>query len=338
MKVYEVRQFGIENLTITERDVPRPASGQVLIKFHAYSLNFRDVMVVSGTYNPRMKLPAIPFSDASGEIVEVGQGVEKWKVGDRVCPIVISGWIDGGPTAEKSRSAIGAGAHDGVLAEYGVFDAESIVKVPEHLTFDEAAALPCAAVTAWHALKVSGDIKPGDTVLTLGSGGVSVFALQFAKALGATVISTSSSDEKLSRLSKLGSDHTINYREHEDWDRAVLEVTGDRGVDHVVEVGGTGTLARSVKAVAFGGRIALIGALDMSGEFNPIPIFMKGIRVQGIFVGSRAMFEEMNAAIEKYQIRPVIDREFRFDEAAAALRYMESGSHFGKIVVGGVDN
>lgn len=333
MRAYEIEQFGIDNLTIVERETPRPASGEVLVKMHAASLNYRDVMVVSGTYNPRMKLPAIPFSDGAGEVVEIGEGVMKWSVGDRVCSTVIAGWIDGGPRAETAKTAIGAGGSDGVLSEYRSFDESSLVSVPEHLSFEEAATLPCAAVTAWNALVVSGNIKPGETVLTLGTGGVSIFAIQLAKAFGATVIATSSSDEKLEKVKALGADHVINYRTREDWDKAVLEITDGRGVDHVVEVGGTGTLTKSVKAVRVGGHIALIGALDMAGEFNPIPVFMKGIRVQGIFVGSRQMFDDMNEKITVAKMHPVIDRTFEFEEAIEALRYMESGAHFGKIVL-----
>jgi len=320
-------------LTLVEREIPQPAPDEVLIKFHAASLNYRDLMIVSGTYNPRMKLPAVPFSDGSGEVVEVGKAVTKWKAGDRVCTTVIAGWIDGEPSAEKAKTAIGAGSFDGVLREYAAFSEESIVREPAHLSFNEAATLPCAAVTAWNALVVSGNVKAGDTVLTLGTGGVSVFAIQFAKQLGAKVIATSSSDEKLAKANGLGADETINYKAVEDWDKAVLELTGGRGVDHVIEVGGTGTLTRSVKSVRVGGHIALIGALNMSGEFNPVPVFMKGIRMQGIFVGSRRMFEDMNAGVESSGMRPVIDRTFEFDEAREALKYMESGSHFGKIVV-----
>jgi len=334
MRTYEVAQFGLENLRIVDREIPRLSDNQVLIRFRAASLNYRDVMVVRGTYNPRMKLPAVPFSDGAGKIVEIGPGVRNWKVGDRVSPVVIQRWIDGGPTAEKSRTAIGAGNYDGVLREYGAYDAESVVRVPEHLGLDEAATLPCAAVTAWHALVVSGNVQPGDTVLTLGTGGVSIFAIQFAKLFGAKVIATSSSNEKLERVLELGADDTINYREVEDWDKAVIELTGGRGVDHVVEVGGIGTLARSIKAVRTGGHIALIGALEPSGEFNPIPIFMKAIRVQGIFIGSREMFENMNARISESDLKPVIDRKFDFEQAKEALEYMESGSHFGKIVIG----
>lgn len=333
MKAYELQEFGIRNLALVEREVPEPAAGEVLVKMHAASLNYRDVMVVEGTYNPRMRLPAVPFSDGCGEVTALGHGVTRWKDGDRVCSVAIPAWIDGEPAAEKAKSAIGAGRYAGVLREYAVFDQEALVACPEHLSFEEGATLPCAAVTAWNALVVSGNVQPGETVLTLGTGGVSVFAVQFAKMLGAKVISTSSSDEKLAKVRELGADETINYRETENWDDAVLELTSGRGVDHVVEVGGTGTLPRSVKAVRVGGHIALIGALDTSGGFNPIPIFMKGIRVQGIFIGSRRMFEDMNNRIAAEQMRPIIDRTFSFDEAKDALLYMAASSHFGKIVV-----
>jgi NADPH:quinone reductase-like Zn-dependent oxidoreductase len=333
MKAWEVREFGIDNLTLAERDKPVVGANDVLVELHAASLNYRDVMVVEGTYNPRMRLPAVPFSDGAGEVVEIGEAVTKWRVGDRVCSIVIPGWIDGGPTAEKAKTAIGAGRSDGILREYAAFDENAVVSVPEHLSFEEASTLPCAAVTAWHALVESGHLRTGETVLTLGSGGVSVFALQFAKLLGARVIATSSSDAKLKKLSALGANDTINYRETPDWDTAVLEMTGGRGVDHVVEVGGVGTLARSVKAVRVGGHIALIGALDMSGEFNPVPVFMKAIRIQGIFVGSRKMFEDMNLKIAESNMQPVIDRMFGFGEAHEALHYIKTGAHFGKVVV-----
>lgn len=333
MKTWEIREFGIENLTLVERERPVPGANEVLVKLHAASLNYRDVMMANGVYNPRMKLPAIPFSDGAGEVVAVGDAVTKWKAGDRVCSVVIPGWIDGRPTAEKGKTAIGAGKFDGVLREYAAFDQEAIVRAPQHLSYEEAATLPCAAVTTWHALVESGHLNPGETVLTLGSGGVSVFAVQFAKLLGARVIATSSSDAKLEKIKAVGADETINYRETPDWDKAVLEMTDGRGVDHVIEVGGTGTLARSVRAVRVGGHIALIGALDTSGEFDPIPVFMKGVRVQGIFIGSRKMFEDMNAKIEVAKLTPVIDRVFEFGEVREALHYMKSGSHFGKIVV-----
>ena len=333
MRSYQISEFGIDNLQIVEQDVPRPREGEILVKMSAASLNYRDVMVASGTYNPRMRMPAIPLSDGAGEIIETGPGVSKWKVGDRICSTVIPGWRDGGPSAATAKTAMGAGGINGVLREHAVFGEDGVVAVPDHLDFEQAASLPCAAVTAWHALVVSGRVEPGDTVLTLGTGGVSVFAIQFAKALGARVISTSSSDEKLERVKALGADETINYRQTSDWEKRVLELTDGLGADHVIEVGGTGTLTRSVKAVRTGGHIALIGALDMEGEFNPIPVFMKAIRMQGIFVGSREMFEDMNALILQKEISPVIDKTFPFEEAREALRYMRSGSHFGKIVV-----
>ncbi|MGE3466231.1 MAG: NAD(P)-dependent alcohol dehydrogenase [Pyrinomonadaceae bacterium] len=334
MKAFEINEFGIENLTPSTREVPEPAASEVLIRFHAASLNYRDVMVVSGTYNPRMKRPAIPLSDGAGEIAAVGDRVTKWRVGDRVMPIFAQRWFDGETSEEKRRTSLGAGAQwDGVLRDYGTFDQESVLRIPEHLSFDEAATLPCAALTAWNALAVSGRLKAGETVLTLGTGGVSMFAVQFAKMFGARVISTSSSNEKLEKLRAMGVDETINYREGEDWDTAVLELTEKVGVDHVVEVGGSGTLARSLNAVRLGGHVAMIGALSGTGDFSPLSVFMKAVRLQGIFVGSRRMFEEMNRAINVAAMRPVIDRVFDFDDVREALKYMQSGSHFGKIVI-----
>ncbi len=334
VKAYEIREFGIEKLSITERDVPEPASGEVLLKMHAASLNYRDVMIVSGTYNPRMKMPAVPLSDGAGEVVAVGDGVTRWKVGDRVMPTLVQGWIDGGPSAEKRRTSLGGGAEwDGVLLEFATFSDEGLVRIPEHLSYEEAATLPCAALTAWHALVVSGKVRPGETVLTLGSGGVAVFALQFAKLAGAKVIATSSSDVKLERLKEIGADECINYSEVPEWDRAVLDLTGRAGVDHVVEIGGAGTLERSIRAVRIGGHIAMIGSLTGPHEIDPIPIFMKGIRVQGVFVGSRVMMEDMVEAIAAAEMRPVIDRVFEFGEATEALTFLQTGKHFGKIVI-----
>lgn len=334
MRAYEIHEFGVDKLRPVDTDEPVAVAGEVVVKFHAASLNYRDVMVVSGTYNPRMKLPAIPLSDGAGEIASIGEGVTKWKVGDRVMPIFVQRWYDGDTSVAKSRTALGAGQQwNGVLRESAAFDEESLVAIPAGLSFEEAATLPCAAVTAWNALVVSGRLKAGDTVLTLGTGGVSVFAVQIAKAFGARVIATSSSDEKIEKLKALGADETINYRTREDWDVAVGELTGKQGVDHVVEVGGSGTLAKSVNAARLGGHIAMIGALTSGGDFNPVSVFMKAIRLQGIFVGSKKMFGDLNAAIEVNGIKPVIDRTFTFDEAADALAYMQTGSHFGKIVI-----
>ncbi len=334
MKAYEIQRPGIDNLAIVDNEIPEAKFGEVLIKFHAFCLNYRDLMVVEGKYNPKMKLPAVPFSDGAGEIVVVGDGVTKWKVGDRVTPIFMQGWGEGEPNAEKSKTALGGGGDwDGVLREFGAFSQDSVVKIPDHLSFEEAATLPCAAVTAWNALSVSGSIKAGDTVLTLGTGGVSVFAVQLAKMFGASVIATSSSDEKIAKLRSVGADETINYRDREDWDRAVLELTAKRGVDHVIEVGGAGTIARSVNAVKTAGHVAVIGVLTSGNDFNPVSLLMKSARMQGIYVGSRSMFEDLNQAITVSGLRPVIDRIFGFSEVKEALRYMESCSHFGKIVV-----
>lgn len=333
MKAYEVRQFGIENLTLVERVEPQAAAREVVVRFRAASLNYRDLMFVKGTYHPKAKLPAVPFSDGAGEVVAVGSDVTRWKVGDRVCPIFMQGWLEGAPAMWKNRTALGGGDLDGVLREYGAFDESSLVEIPASLSFEEAATLPCAAVTAWHALVNSGNLKAGEIVLTLGTGGVSIFAMQFARIHGARVIATSSSDEKLERARELGADVTINYRSAPDWDKEVLSATNRTGVDHVIEVGGAGTLAKSLNSVRVGGHVALIGVLSGAGDFDPRSILMKTIRVQGLMVGSRRMFEDMNAAIEANHLKPVIDKTFAFAEAREALRYMESGAHFGKIVI-----
>ncbi|MEP7147426.1 MAG: NAD(P)-dependent alcohol dehydrogenase [Acidobacteriota bacterium] len=334
MKAYEIKQFGIENLSLIEGEAPEPKANEVLVRFRAASLNYRDLMVASGTYNPRMKLPAVPLSDGAGEVAAVGARVTKWKVGDRVMPIFAQRWLDGDTSEEKRRSSLGAGSQwDGVLREFGAFDEESLVRIPEHLSYDEASTLPCAAVTAWNALSVSGKLKAGDTVLTLGTGGVSIFAVQFAKLFGARVIATTGSEEKIEKLKELGADEIVNYRAREDWDTAVLELTDKNGVDHVVEVGGSGTLGKSLNAVRLGGHVAMIGALTGPGDFNPITVFMKAVRLQGIFVGSRQMFEDMTKAITVANMKPVIDKVFDFDQARKAMLHMQSGSHFGKVVV-----
>jgi NADPH:quinone reductase-like Zn-dependent oxidoreductase len=335
MKVYEIQNsFGLDSLKVAERPVPKPGPGQVLLRMKAWSLNYRDLLVIKGQYNPRLKLPLIPLSDGVGEVVEVGAGVTRVQAGDRVAGAFMPGWIDGRPTEAKGKTALG-GSVDGLLAEYAVLPGDGVVKVPAHLTDEEAATLPCAAVTAWNALVASGDIHAGDTVLTQGTGGVSLFALQFARLSGAAVIATSSSDAKLARALQMGAAHGINYKTNPDWEKKVLELTGSLGVDHVVEVGGAGTLPRSLKAVRTGGTISLIGILSGVGEVNPVPILMKGVRVQGIYVGSREMFENMNRAITLHQMKPVVDRVFPFSQTREALRHMESGSHFGKIVIRG---
>jgi NADPH:quinone reductase-like Zn-dependent oxidoreductase len=334
VKAYRLSSFGLENLSMTDLPTPEPGPTEVLVKIRAVSLNYRDHMVVSGTYNPRMKLPAIPLSDAAGEVVAVGDKVTRWNVGDRVMPLFAQRWISGELTEEKRRSSLGAGPQwDGVLREFAAFDESSVVRCPPDLSFEESATLPCAALTAWSALIVSGNLKPGETVLTLGTGGVSVFALQIAKAAGAVVIATSSSNDKIEKLRSLGADHVINYREREDWDAAVVESLGGKGVDHVVEVGGVGTLQRSLNAVRFGGHIALIGALTGGSGFQPVGVFMKAVRLQGIFTGSAESLRQLCRAIEIASIKPVIDKTFEFSEARSAFEHLASGAHFGKIVI-----
>ena len=332
MKAYQITKFGIDNLSQVNVDRKPPSAGEVTVRLRAASLNYRDVMMVEGTYNPKLRLPLVPFSDGAGEVAEVGEGVTRWKLGDRVCPIFMQGWIDGELDYDKSKTTLG-GDLDGCLREFGTFHEDGLVRIPDHLAFEEAACLPCAGVTAWNALMVSGGLRGGETVLLQGTGGVSTFALQFAKLAGASVFITSSSDEKLERARQIGADEVINYREHPDWDSIVLERTSRRGVDHVVEVGGAGTLQRSMRAVRIAGHIAVIGVVAGRGEFTNVPIFMKALRLIGVFVGSRSMFEEMNAAVENSGMRPVIDKVFDFDEAPAALDHMRSGGHFGKIVV-----
>lgn len=333
MKAYEIQEFGIENLALVERETPEPTATEVLVKFHAFSLNYRDLMMVNGWYNPKLKMPLVPFSDGAGEVFAVGSDVTKFEVGDRVMPIFMQGWADGEVNFQKAKTALG-GDIDGVLREFGAFDENGLVCIPDNLNYEEAACLPCAGVTAYHALFDSGKLRADDTILLQGTGGVSIFALQFASHFGAKTIITSSSDEKLARAKELGADELINYKEREDWDRAVLELTEKRGVDHVIEVGGAGTMKKSVAAVKMGGHIAVIGVLSGNGEgVNPVSLLQKSIKMHGIYVGSRQMFEDMNRLISANHIKPIIDKVFDFSEVKDALKYMESGSHFGKIVV-----
>lgn len=285
-----------------------------------------------GAYGAGVKAPLVPLSDGAGEVMSVGPGVTRVKPGDRVAAIFMQDWIEGPPDDRKADSALG-GSVDGVMAEQVCLNAEGLVHFPAHLSFEEAAALPCAAVTAWHALFRSGALKPGESVLVQGTGGVSLFALQFAKMAGARVIATSSSDAKLQRVQQMGADAVVNYKTTPGWDKPVRSLTQGVGVDHVIEVGGAGTLPLSSRAVRRGGHIALIGVLAGKAEFDPRLMMLKGVRLQGIYVGSREMFEEMNRAISMLKMRPVIDRVFAFGQLHEAFRYMESGAHFGKICV-----
>jgi NADPH:quinone reductase-like Zn-dependent oxidoreductase len=331
MKAFEIREFGIENLALVDRGVPRPGTGEVLVRLTAASLNYRDLIVVQGTYNPKLKRPMVPLSDGAGVVEEIGPGVTRFKKGERVAACFMQKWINGRVTREKSASALG-GAIDGVLREFAVFSEEGLVRAPESLNDEEVAALPCAAVTAWHALFEKERAVPGSSVLIQGTGGVSIFALQFAHATGLRTMVTSSSDEKLGRAKKLGADETINYRTTPNWEAEARKLTNGDGVDHVVEVGGSGTMPRSLRAVRMEWTISVIGALSgADATISPTGILMNSVRLQGIFVGSRAMFERMNRAIEFHGLKPVIDRAFEWTEIKDALRYMESQQHFGKI-------
>ncbi len=332
MRAYEINSDGgIEALALMERPDPRPGPCEVLVRVRASSVNYRDLSTVEDPVSRNLAYPRIPNSDGAGEVVEVGEAVTRFKPGDRVAATFFQRWIDGEITQDAMASALG-GALDGMLAEYVVLHQDGLASVPEHLSDLEAATLPCAALTAWNSLVEQGNVKSGDTVLLLGTGGVSIFALQFATLLGARAIITSSSDEKLSHAKSLGAWETINYRQTPDWDQAVLDLTAGRGVDHSVEVGGAGTLAKSVAATRVAGSIGLIGVLT-HGELNPTLIMRKSIRLQGIYVGSRRMFEDMNRAIAQHRLRPVIYRTYPFEEGREAYRAMRQAQHFGKLVI-----
>ena len=323
--------FGLEHFALVDRPEPVPGPGQVLVGVRAGSLNYRDLLVAKGQYGRGVTLPRVLGSDGAGEVVAVGEQVTRWAVGDRVVGCFFPKWSEGPITEAGTRGALG-GDHDGVLAELVAFEEGGLVAIPGDLSFEEAAALPCAAVTAWNAL-TGGGCGPGKTVLLQGTGGVSVFALQFARALGARVLITSGRDDKLARALEMGASAGVNYKTTPDWDKWARAQTNGEGVDLVIEVGGAGTLERSAKAARYGGHIALIGVLAGAGSFNPIHVLMKAITLRGVFVGSRAMFEDMNRLIVGEGVKPVIDRVFPFAEAAEAFRHLESGAHFGKVVV-----
>jgi NADPH:quinone reductase-like Zn-dependent oxidoreductase len=334
MKAYCIHSYsGPDGLICVDRPEPIPAAGQVLIRVRATSLNYRDLMVARAEYGGHQRPNLIPLSDGAGDVVGVGDGVTRVKIGDRVAGNFFQTWLAGGITSDKMREDLGGGI-DGMLAEYVILSADGVVPLPPHLTYEESATLPCAALTAWNALVVQGGVKAGDTVLVLGTGGVSIFALQFAKLHGARVIATSGSEAKLSRARILGADETINYIRTPHWERTVWELTDKRGVDHVIEVGGAGTLEKSLQSVRYGGRVSLIGVLSgLGGTVNPLPVLAKSVTMQGIYVGSREMFETMNRAIDQTALKPVIDRVFSFAAAPEAYRYLQSAAHTGKVVI-----
>lgn len=334
MKAFEIRDgFGLDHLVATERPQPAPGPREVLVRIRAASLNYRDLLTVEGKYNPRMKLPRVPLSDGAGEITALGAEVAEWKTGDRVVLPFFPAWREGALDHEKSKSALG-GDVDGTLREFVTISADAPLRIPDHLDFIEAATLPCAAVTAWNGLFVAGGLQPGQTVLIQGTGGVSIFGLQLAKTAGARVILISSSDAKLERGRALGADETINYKTHPDWETQVLALTGGEGVDLTLEVGGIGTLPRTLKATRIGGRVSLIGVLTgIMGDFPIGPMLHKMLQVHGIYVGSRAMFADLNRVLAQHRIKPAVDRVFPFEESVKALRYFQKSGHFGKVAI-----
>jgi len=334
MRVMEIQGgFGIEKLTLVERDVPKPGHGQIVIRLHASSLNYRDLGTVKHGDRIGFKPPLVPNSDGAGEVVELGEGVTRLKKGDRVAPSFFQGWVAGGPSRNKMRTPLG-GPLDGCAQEYICLSEEGVSKIPDYLSYAEAATLPCAALTAWRALVIEGNLRAGESVLVQGTGGVSVFALQIGKMMGARVIVTSSSDEKLERARRLGADETINYRATPDWAKEVRRLTGGLGVDHVVEVGGADTFTQSIAACRVGGHIGLIGVLSGAvKDVSVAAIFGGNLKISGVTVGSREQFDEMSAAFAQNNIRPVIDRSFELARAQDAFRLMDGASHFGKIVL-----
>ncbi|WIY00203.1 NAD(P)-dependent alcohol dehydrogenase [Amycolatopsis mongoliensis] len=330
MKSFSLPSPGAE-LVLIERDVPEPGPGQVLVRLRGWAVNARDLMILRGFYPKPVKPGVVPLSDGAGEVVAVGDGVREWSPGDRVAATYFPKWLSGPGTPEKTADDL-AGTLDGVLAEYAVFAEEALVAVPAHLDFAEAATLPSAGVTAWRAIVEEGRVAPGQTVLTLGSGGLSTFALQFAVLGGARVIATSSSDEKLARLRALGASETINYATTPEWGVAVADLTGG-GVDHVVDVGGGGTIGQSMLAARSGGHVSVAGVLTHEGAADPVLVLVKQLTLRGLTNASRETFQAMNRAIGHSGLRPVIDRRFAFEEIADALKHVESGTHVGKVVL-----
>lgn len=334
MQVYEIRgAFGLDNLVQTERPEPSPGPGQVRVRVSAVSLNYRDLMMVQGRYNPRQPLPLVPCSDGVGTVDAVGEGVRAVAVGDRVAGLFAQRWSAGSPTAQAQRSTLG-GPLDGMLAQQVVLDECGVVPVPAYLEDVEAATLPCAALTAWSALVTEGRIVAGDTVLVQGTGGVSTFALAFARMHGARVIATTSTPDKAQALLDRGAWKVIDYRQDLSWGKTARTLTEGRGVDHVVEVGGVGTMGQSLRAVRPGGTVSLIGVLaGVQADLALTAVLMNQVRVQGIFVGHRESFEAMGRAMDQHRLRPLVDRVFGFDAARTAFEHLASGAHQGKVCI-----
>jgi NADPH:quinone reductase-like Zn-dependent oxidoreductase len=335
MKVYRFPQVGkIDNLNLREEPRPEPGPGQVLLRMHATALNFRDLLIAWNQYPAgALKKDVIPLSDGAGEVVAVGAAVDRVKVGDRVAANMLQRWIAGPLRQDYLGSDLG-GSLDGLLAEYVVLAQEGVVKLPTYLSFEEAGSLTCAGLTAWSAITIGTPLEPGQTVLVQGTGGVSIFALQFAKAFGARIIATTSTAAKAERLKALGADHVINYRENPDWDVRVRELTDGQGVDRVIEVAGPSTLGKSVASLAVSGRIALVGFVGgFEGNFNPLQMLGRGLSLDAISVGHRDHYEAMLKAMHRHQIHPVLDRVFAFEEAREAYKHLEARAHVGKVVI-----
>jgi NADPH:quinone reductase-like Zn-dependent oxidoreductase len=331
--VAQLDAFGLDNIIISTRPLQSLAPSAVRVRIRAASLNHRDLLIARGQFSPVAPHPLVLLSDCAGEVSAIGCGVRRFGIGDRVVGAPLPAWISGPFADEMLASALGSRV-DGVLAHYFTGDQRSFVSIPNEFSFEEAATLPCAALTAWNALFESGNLKPGKTVLVQGSGGVGIFALQFALAAGARVIAITSSDSKSEALRRLGAAHVINYRQQIDWSRQVLELTGASGVDHIIETGGAGTLDQSIKSAAVGGSISVIGMLTGAyGTFDTLPILRKTLSLQGIVSGSVEMLERMIGTLEVLQIKPVIDQTFEMQDIVSALKYLESGRHVGKIVV-----
>jgi len=333
MKAWQIQHRGsLDALQIVDLPDPKPGPGEVLVRMHAVAVNFRD-LISTQIERPGALTPLIPCSDGAGEILAVGEGVTQWQRGQRVVSCFFQGWEAGKINREVMRTDLGGPLH-GVLAEHICLREAGVVAMPEHMSFEQAATLPCAGLTAWNALVEMGRIRAGESVLLLGTGGVSMFALQFAKMHGAQVLITSSSNTKLQRVKKLGADHLINYREFPDWQLRVNELTGNAGVDHVVEVGGWGTLERSLESVRYGGNVYFLGVLTgFEGKANPWQVIVKSVSVRGVYVGNRQSFLSMNRAISQQRLEPVIDRVYDFAQARDAFALMESRAHIGKIVI-----
>jgi len=334
MKAFTTRGDGIDALKLNDRPIPEIKTGEILVRMMAASLNYRDLLVVNGAESWKPRSPRIPVSDGIGEVAAVSESVARWKVGDRVAGIFLPKWLDGELTAEKYVRPLGGAVADGVLAEYVVFDQNAVVQIPRNLTPTEAATLPVAALTAWHAVARRSRVQRGERVLIPGTGGVALFATQFVHALGGQPIVTSSSDDKLDKAKGLGASATINYKICPEWEQQVLELTNGKGVDHVMEVIGGDNLNRSLTAVKLSGTICFIGVIaGLSASINTYQLITKNVRIHGIETGSREMFEEMNRFIELHRMKPVIDKTFGLHQVQEALTYLESGAHFGKVVV-----